>query len=100
MILAVLIPRFELLAACSERWEVLREPVVLAPEPGRSQRVGQASRAAEAHGVRAGMRLGEALARCPEITVLTPDPERAGQLWEEIAGRVKGIGAALAPSRA
>jgi len=35
----------------------------VAPEPGRDQLIGEASAAAEAYGVRAGVRLGEALAR-------------------------------------
>ena len=49
--------------AAGDRETLLREPTALAPEPGREQFVGEVSLAAEAFGVRRGMRLGEALAR-------------------------------------
>ena len=65
MVICVLIPRFELSTALGARKELLRAPVALAPEADREQVVGQVSGAAEAVGVHAGMRLGEALARCP-----------------------------------
>ena len=61
--------------------------------------VGEASGPAEAFGVRAGMRLGEALARCPELALVPPDPERAEAAWEEALGRLEGIGAAVEPGR-
>src|SRR5436189_9234 len=54
MIACTLIPRLSLLAAIGERRELLRGPVALAPEPGGSQAIGDASGAAEAFGVRAG----------------------------------------------
>ncbi|HEX8205237.1 MAG TPA: hypothetical protein VF587_04165, partial [Solirubrobacteraceae bacterium] len=62
MIVCVLLPRFALTVAAGDRESLLREPAALAPEPGREQLVGEVSPAAEAHGVRPGMRLGEALA--------------------------------------
>ncbi len=98
--LCVLIPRFELLAACSEDWRLLRTPAALAPEPGRAQTVGQTSRAAEAYGIRPGMRLGEALSRCPELNLVPPDPARAVKLWDEIRERLVGIGAEVESERA
>jgi protein ImuB len=61
--------------------------------------VGEASGPAEAFGVRAGMRLGEALARCPELGLVPPDPERAEAAWEQALGRLEGIGAAVEPGR-
>jgi protein ImuB len=45
------------------------------------------------------MRLGEALARCPELELVPPDPERADAAWEEAVGRLEGIGAAVEPGR-
>ena len=74
MIVCVLIPRFALTTAAGDRGELLQSPVALAPEPGGSQQIGEVSLAAEAFGVRPGMRLGEALARCPRLTLVAPDP--------------------------
>jgi protein ImuB len=92
-IACALVPRFHLIAAAGEREELLRRPSALAPEPGGEGVVGEASGAAEAFGVRAGMRLGEALSRCPELALLPPDPERADSLWEGALRRLEGIGA-------
>jgi protein ImuB len=95
----VLIRRFALSSAVGDREELLRRPAALAPEPGGVQVVGEASGGAEAHGVRAGMGLGEALARCPELVLVPPDPERAAELWEEVLRRLEGIGAAVESQR-
>jgi protein ImuB len=92
-----LIPRFTLLAALDGRRELLLRAMALAPEPGGPQVIGEASGPAEAFGVRAGMRLGEALARCPGLSLVPPDPERAEAAWEEALGRLEGIGAAVEP---
>src|SRR4051812_50152381 len=81
MIVCVLYPRFELLAAVGDRRAMLSEPVALAPEAGREQMVGEVSAAAEAFGVTPGMRGGEALARCPELRLAPPDPEGVRALW-------------------
>ena len=60
MVVCVLYPRFELLAALGDRRALLSEPAALAPEAGREQVVGEVSAPAEAFGVVRGMRLGEA----------------------------------------
>jgi protein ImuB len=99
MIACVLLPRFGLIAACGERRDLLRGPTALAPEPGGRQDIGEVSGAAEAHGVRAGMRLGEALSRCPDLALVPPDPARAGELWEEIVTGLEGIGAEVEAER-
>jgi len=95
-----LIPRFALVAALSERAEMLGRPVALAPEAGGPQVVGQVSGAAEAFGIHDGMRLGEALARCPALVLVPPDSERAGEAWERALGRLEAIGAAVESERA
>lgn len=101
IIACALIPRFALLATLGGRPQaLLSRPLALAPEPGGPQVVGEASGPAEAFGVRAGMRLGEALARCPELALVPRDPERAEAAWEEALGRLEGIGAAVEPGRA
>ena len=99
MLACALIPRFALLAALEERRALLTTPLALAPEPGGPQVVGETSGPAEAFGVHAGMRLGEALARCPELALVPPDPERAEAAWEEVLRRLEGIGAAVEPGR-
>nr|MBA2566567.1 hypothetical protein [Thermoleophilaceae bacterium] len=80
MVVCLLIPRIALLGALGERRALVSEPVALAPETGREQRVGEASAAAEASGVVPGMGLGEALTRCPELRLVPPDPERVRAL--------------------
>ena len=98
MVVCVLIPRFELLTAVGGRRELVREAVALAPEPDRAQVVGEVSGAAEALGIHPGMRVGEALARCPGLLLVPPDPERAAQAWEAVLGALEGIGAAVEPA--
>jgi protein ImuB len=100
MVICVLIPRFALLAALGDRRALLSEPVALAPEAGREQMVGEVSAAAEAFGVAAGMRLGEALSRCPELRLEPPDPEGVRSLWHEVLDRVESIGGAPESERA
>jgi protein ImuB len=99
MIACVLFPRFQLTVAAGERAELLRTPVALAPEPGAVQAVGEVSLAAEAFGIHPGMRMGEALARCPRLTLLPPDPAGVADLWERLLVRLESIGAAVEPER-
>jgi protein ImuB len=99
MIVCVLFPRFQLSVAAGDRSELLRTPVALAPEPGGVQAVGEVSLAAEAFGIHPGMRLGEALARCPRLTLLPPDPAGVADLWERLLVRLESIGAAVEPER-
>lgn len=97
VIVCVLLPRFELAVAAGGREALLGEPAALAPEPGREQLLGEVSLAAEAFGVRRGMRLGEALARCPRLALLPPDPVGVADAWELALERIEGIGAAVEP---
>ncbi len=99
MIVCVLIPRFALITAVGDRRELLQKPIALAPEPGAAQQVGEVSLAAEAFGVHPGMRLGETLARCPELTLVPPDPAGVADLWERLLVRLESIGAAVEPER-
>ena len=98
-IACALIPRLELRSALGERRELLGRPVALAPEPGGPQVLGEASGAAEAFGVRAGMRLAEGLSRCPALVLVAADPVRAEAAWERSLRRLEAIGAAVEPSR-
>jgi protein ImuB len=98
MVVCVLVPRFELLSAVSDR-EMLLRPAALAPEPGREQAVGEVSGAAEGYGIHPGMRLGEALARCPALILVTPDPDRTESAWDRVLSRLEGMGAAVESER-
>jgi protein ImuB len=99
MIVCVLIPRFALAAAVGDRRELLQAPTALAPEPGGVQKVGEVSLAAEAFGIHPGMRLGEALARCPRLTLVPPDPAGVADRWERLLVRLESMGAAVEPER-
>jgi protein ImuB len=95
MIVCILLPRFELAVAAGGREALAAGPLALAPELGREQLIGEASAAAEAYGVHAGLRLGEALARCPTLRLVAPDPAGVADAWERIVGALEGIGAAV-----
>jgi protein ImuB len=95
MVVCVLYPRFELLAALGDRRALLAEPAALAPEAGREQVVGEVSAPAEAFGVVRGMRLGEAMSRCPALRLVPPDPEGVRSLWHAVLDRLEAIGAAV-----
>src|SRR3954468_17022914 len=99
MIVCVLFSRFALVAALGDRRELMGEPVALAPEAGRRQVVGEVSPAAEAFGVVPGMRVGEALARCPELRLVPPDPDGVRTLWRRALDRLERIGAACESDR-
>jgi protein ImuB len=94
-----LVPRFRLIASVSEPG-VLARPAALAPEPGAAQLIGEVSEPAESFGLRPGMRVGEALSRCPELALIPPDPERAERAWEDALRRLEGIGAEVESDRA
>ena len=100
-IACALIPRLSLVSALGDRRrELLARPVALAPEPGGVQVIGEPSGAAEAFGVRAGMRIGEALSRCPSLALVAPDPVRAEAAWESSLRALESIGAEVETSRA
>src|SRR5260370_20132761 len=91
VVVCALFPRFQLTVAAGDRGELLQTPCALAPEPGGVQTVGEVSLAAEAFGVHPGMRLGEALARCPRLTLVPPDPAGVADAWERLLVRVESV---------
>lgn len=99
MIVCALLPRFQLTIATRDRAALLQTPTAIAPEPGGVQQIGEVSLAAEAFGVHPGMRLGEALARCPRLTLVPPDPAGVADSWERLLVRLETIGAAIEPER-
>ncbi len=98
MIATVLIPAFDLRAALRRRPGVQAKPAALAPLPGTEPLLGSVTGAAEAAGVRPGMRLSEALATCPELELVEQDPASAEQAWEEILRRLEDAGFAVEPA--
>jgi len=97
MIVCVLLPRFALAVAAGGREQLGAGPVALAPEPGREALIGEVSAAAEAYGVRPGLRLGEALARCPTLRLVAPDPAGVADAWDGVLAALEGMGAAVEP---
>jgi protein ImuB len=95
MIVATLLPRFELAVAAGGREALMQGPSALAPEPGGQQLVGEVSAAAEAVGIHRGMRLGEALARCPALALVPSDPVGVADAWERVLVALESVGAAV-----
>jgi protein ImuB len=98
MIACVTIPGLELKAALRRSPSLALRPAALAPEPQGEPLLGPVTAAAEAAGVRPGMRLGEALATCPALTLVEPDAAGAEQAWEEILRALEDAGFTVEPS--
>jgi protein ImuB len=96
VIACVVIPGFELRAALRERPRLQLEPAALAANAYASEPLlGPVTAAAEAAGVESGMRLGEALATCPSLQLVDPDPAAAEAGWEQIVRRLEDAGFAV-----
>jgi protein ImuB len=98
VIACIVIPGFQLRAALRERPRLQAEPAALAPEPGTEPLLGPITAAAEEAGIRPGMRLGEALATCPSLQLVDPDPAAADEAWEQIVRRLEDAGIAVDPA--
>jgi protein ImuB len=99
VIAALVIPRFAFAVTASRLG--LRDPTLtaaLAPEPGGPPRVGEPSAAASTAGVREGMRLSEALALCPGLALLPPDPVAVAVANEQLLGRIEDLGIPVEPA--
>jgi protein ImuB len=99
MVLCVYAPRFELTVAAGGAQALAGRALALVPVAGAELRVGEASGAAEAYGVAAGMPLGEALTRCPELELIPANPLAVAEAWEGVVCALEGIGAAVEPAR-
>lgn len=123
MVVCAYLPRFELAVAAAAhggasvgRLTLEGQALAVAPLPGEREgapgararsawvgtaaRIGEVSAAAEAHGVRRGMALGQALARCPELVLVPADPVSVAEAWGRALQALEGIGAAVEPARA
>ncbi len=99
MVVCVLLPLLALRAALERAQNRLLEPIALAPQHDGPQLTGEVSPAAHRLGVRPGMGLGEAVDICPELSMITPDPTRAAQIWEAVLTRIESTGAAVESER-
>jgi protein ImuB len=99
MVVCVHLPRFELVLAAGGPEALAARALALAPQASH-QRVGEVSGAAEACGVAAGMALGEALARCPELVLVAADPLGVAEAWEKTVVALEDIGAGVESPRA
>jgi protein ImuB len=98
MIACALIPRFELAVVAGGLEALAGRAIAIAPAVG-SGPIGEVSGAAQAFGVRSGMALGEALARCPSLELLGADPVAVAAAWERTLSTLEGIGAGVEPQR-
>ncbi len=98
MIACLSIPGFALKAALRKQPALALRPAALSPEPGGEPLLGPVTAAAEALGVWPQMRLGEALATCPQLVLVEPDPASAEQAWEEIVCSLEDAGFAVDPA--
>src|SRR5881398_3781334 len=92
MIACLLIPGFELRAALRKQPGLALRPAALSPAAGTEPLLRPVTAEAERLGVRPGMRLGEALATCPELVLVEQDPATAEQAWEEVLRRLEDAG--------
>jgi protein ImuB len=97
MVACLLIPGFELRAALRARPRIALEPAALAPDLGEEPLLGPVTAAAEAAGVKSGMRLGEALATCPSLVLVDRDPAAVEREWEGVLRRLEDAGFAVDP---
>jgi protein ImuB len=98
MIACIAIPGFELRAALRKQPGLEVRPAALAPVPGSEPLIGPVTAAADALGVRPGMRMGEALATCPGLVLVEQDPAAAEEAWEKILRRLEDAGFAVDPA--
>jgi protein ImuB len=98
VIACIVIPGFELRVALQKRPRLRLEPAALAPEPGVEPLLGPVTASAAAAGIEPGMRLGEALATCPSLQLVDPDPAAAEEAWEGIVRRLEDAGFSVDPA--
>lgn len=98
MIVSIHLSRFRLAVAAGGPQRLAAEQLAIAPADD-PHHVGEVSGPAQIAGVQAGMRLGEALARCPTLVLVPEDPVGVATAWEQALGAVEGIGAQVEVAR-
>jgi protein ImuB len=101
MVACVLIPRFGLTVAAGGSAALAGRALAIAPDGrrGGTGTIGETSGGAEAFGVCCGMQLGEALARCPALELVSADPLAVTNVWEKTLRTLEQIGAAVESER-
>ena len=99
MVVCVYVPRFELRVAAGGSQDLLGRALAIAPSGGGAMAIGEVSPSAQAQGVRAGMALSDALARCPQLELIAGDPIKVARGWDQAARSLEGIGAELELAR-
>ncbi|MBM3665523.1 MAG: hypothetical protein FJW92_06995 [Actinobacteria bacterium] len=97
MIVTARIPLFPLRIAVLEARVAWDDPTALGPAPGEAQVVGECTPVAWAQGVRPGLRVGEAMARCPGLDLVVPHPDAARVAADRVSARLEDLGAAVQP---
>jgi len=95
MVVCVYVPRFELRVAAGGSQDLLGRALAIAPAGGGAMAIGEVSPSAQAQGVRAGMALSDALARCPALELIPGDPIKVARGWDQAARSLEAIGAQL-----
>ena len=101
MIACVILSRFELTVAAGGPAALAGRALAIAPANRSSGAglIGETSGAAEAFGVRGGMTLSEALARCPDLELVSADPMAVAGVWERTLRALEQIGAGVESER-
>jgi protein ImuB len=97
MIVTALIPLFALRIAVLEARVAWDDPIALGPAPGDPQVISACTPSAWDEGVRPGLRVGEALARCPGLDLVIPDPDAVRIAVDRVSARLEDLGAAVQP---
>ncbi len=97
MIVCVLLPALPLVVALRQARRPSDAVAALGPLPGDPQLVGTPTDAARSRGVVAGLRVGEALARCPQLEIVPPDPAAVARQHELMLVGLERLGAAPEP---
>lgn len=97
MIVTALTPLFALRIAVLEACVAWDDPIALGPAPGDPQVIGACTPSAWDEGVRPGLRVGEALARCPGLDLVIPDPDAVRIAVDRVSARLEDLGAAVQP---
>jgi len=95
MIACLNIPAFSLQVALHGRPDLVGRPAALAPPAGQDDLLGPCTAAAQRAGIRASMRLGEALATCSELALVEDDPAAVEEEWEQMLRRLEEAGFAV-----
>ena len=88
---ALWFPDWPVQAAILDADDALREPVAIAAQ----HRIKVCSQAARRAGVRRGMRVRNALALAPELTVVDDNPDRDGRMFAALAGSLDDVAASV-----